>query len=78
MCDNKTGLRVPLSHDYDFTKIEKMERHIYVPQNIHESTLILQALQIVPHGNVFVNLVLSHKKILLYFIGPRVRIEFFA
>jgi hypothetical protein len=26
-----------------------MERHIYVPQNVHESTLDLQALQIVLH-----------------------------
>jgi hypothetical protein len=25
-----------------------MERHIYVPQNMHESALALQALQIVP------------------------------
>jgi hypothetical protein len=31
---------------------------------MHESTLDLQALQTVPHGNVFVDLVLSHKKIL--------------
>ena len=26
-----------------------MERHIYVPQNVHESTLALQSLQTVPH-----------------------------
>jgi len=41
-----------------------MERHICVPQNMHESALALQALQTVPHGNVFVDLVLSHKKLL--------------
>ena len=35
-----------------------------VPQNVHESVLALQALQTVPHGNVFVDLVLSHKKLL--------------
>jgi len=41
-----------------------MERHICVSQNVHESALALQSLQTVPHGNVFVDLVLSHKKIL--------------
>jgi len=41
-----------------------MERHICVPQNVHESALALQALQTIPHGNVFVDLVLSHKKLL--------------
>ena len=33
-----------LSYDYDFTEIEEMERHICVPQNVHESALALQAL----------------------------------
>ena len=41
-----------------------MERHTCIPQNVHEAALALQALQIVPHGNVFVDLVLSHKKLL--------------
>jgi hypothetical protein len=37
------------------------------------------ALQTIPHGNVFVDLALSHKKLLpSFFIGPRVRIETFA
>ena len=31
---------------------------------MHESTLALQSLQTVPHGNVFVDLILSHKKLL--------------
>jgi hypothetical protein len=53
-----------LSYGYDFTEIEEMERDIGVPQNVHESILALQALQTVPHGNVFVDLVLSHKKLL--------------
>jgi hypothetical protein len=35
-----------LSYGYDFTKIEEMERHICVPQNMHELALALQA---VPH-----------------------------
>jgi hypothetical protein len=53
-----------LSYGYDFIEIEEMERHIRVPQNVHESALALQSLQTVPHGNVFVDLVLSHKKLL--------------
>jgi hypothetical protein len=44
--------------------MEEMERHICVPQNVHKSALALQSLQTVPHGNVFVDLVLSHKKLL--------------
>jgi hypothetical protein len=42
--DNKDGLSVALSYDYDFTKIEEMERHICVPQNVHESALALQTI----------------------------------
>jgi hypothetical protein len=47
--DSEDGLSVALSYGYDFTKIEEMERHICVPQNVHESTLALQASQTVPH-----------------------------
>jgi hypothetical protein len=47
--DCEDGLSIALSYDYDFTKIKEMERHIYVPQNVHESALALQALQTVPH-----------------------------
>jgi len=47
--DNEDGLSVSLSYGYDFTKIEEMERHICFPQNVHVSTLALQALQTVPH-----------------------------
>jgi hypothetical protein len=47
--DSEDRLSVALSYDYDFTKIEEMERHICVSQNVHESALALQALQIVPH-----------------------------
>jgi hypothetical protein len=39
--DCEDGLNVTLSYDYDFTEIKEMERHIYVPQNMHESTLAL-------------------------------------
>jgi hypothetical protein len=62
--DCEDGLSVALSYGYDFTEIEEMERHICVPQNVHESALDLQSLQTIPHGNVFVDLVLSHKKLL--------------
>jgi len=44
--DSEDVLSVALSYGYDFTKIEEMERHICVPQNVHESAL---ALQTVPH-----------------------------
>ena len=59
------GLSVALSYGYDFIKIEEMERHIRVPQNVHELTLALQSLQTVPHGNVFVDLVLDTTKRLM-------------
>ena len=58
------GLRVALNYGYYFTQLEEMERHTCVPQNMHEAALALQALQIVPQCNVFVDLVLSHKKFL--------------
>jgi hypothetical protein len=43
------GLSIALSYGYDFTKIKEKERHICVPQNVHQSTLALQALQTVLH-----------------------------
>jgi len=47
--DYEDELSVALSYCYDFTKIEEMERHICVPQNVHESAFALQALQTVSH-----------------------------
>jgi hypothetical protein len=47
--DCEDGLSIALSYGYDFIKIEEMERRIRVPQNMHESTLDLQALQTVLH-----------------------------
>jgi hypothetical protein len=77
--DCEDGLSIALSYGYDFIEIKEMERHICVPQKVHESALDLQALQTVPHGNVFVDLVLSHKKLLPSILqAPRVRIETFA
>jgi len=66
--DCEDELSIALGYDYDFTKMEEMERHICVPQNVHESALALQALQTVPHGNVFVDLVLSLKKLLPFIL----------
>ena len=37
--------------------------HVF-PKHMHKAALALQALQIVLYGNVFVDLVLSHKKLL--------------
>jgi hypothetical protein len=42
--DCEDGLSMAFSYGYDFTKIEEMERHICVVQNVHESALALQAL----------------------------------
>jgi hypothetical protein len=47
--DSEDGLSVALSYSYDFTKIKEMERHICVPQKVHDSVLDLQALQIILH-----------------------------
>jgi hypothetical protein len=46
--DSKDGLSVALSYGYDFTKIKEMERHICVPQNMHESALALQVCKLFP------------------------------
>jgi hypothetical protein len=43
------GLSVALSYGYDFTEIKEKERHICVPQNMHQSALALQALQTILH-----------------------------
>jgi hypothetical protein len=37
------GLSMALNHDIDFTKIEEIERNIYVPQNMQKSALAFQA-----------------------------------
>jgi hypothetical protein len=39
--DCEDRLIMALSYGYDFIKIEEMERHICVPQNVQESTLVL-------------------------------------
>jgi hypothetical protein len=47
--DYENRLSVSLSYGYDFIEIEEIERHICVPQNAHQSTLALQALQTILH-----------------------------
>ena len=45
-------------------------------QNMHDAALAFQALQTVPHGNVFVDLVLSHKKLLLSILqAPELKLK---
>lgn len=75
--DSEDGFNIALRCGYDLTKLEEMERHIYVFQNLQESTLVLQVLQTIFPNNVFFYSILSHKK-LPFFTGPRVRIEIFA
>jgi len=58
-CEDK--LSMALSHDIDLIEIEEMEKNVCVPQNMQEPVL---ALQSAPYGNVFIDLVLSHKKLL--------------
>jgi hypothetical protein len=50
-----------LSHDIDLIEIEEVEKNVCVPQNMQEPALALQSAL---YGNVFVDLVLSHKKLL--------------
>jgi hypothetical protein len=68
--DCEDGLIIALSYGYDFTEIEEMERHICVPQNMHESALALQSLLTVPYGNVFVDLVFHIKSFCHLFYRP--------
>jgi hypothetical protein len=69
--DCKDGLSVALSYDYDFTKIEEVERHICVPQNVHESALALQALQTVPHDVEVIYPIIDSKWVMPIFLVPK-------
>jgi hypothetical protein len=59
--DYDDEISVVLSHNVDFTEIEKIDMNIYVPQNVQKSTL---ALQTALYGKVFIDLIFSHKKFL--------------
>ena len=69
--DCEDGLSVALSYDYDFTKIEEMKRHICVPQNIHESALALQALQIVLHDGGVIHPITESEWVAPIFLVPK-------
>jgi len=69
--DSEDGLSVALSYGYDFTKIEEMERHIYVSQNVHESSLALQALQIVPHDTGVIHPIMDSEWVTSILLVPK-------
>jgi hypothetical protein len=69
--DCEDGLSVALSYDYDFTKIEKMERHVCVPQNVHDLALDLQALQIVLHDAGVIYLITDNEWVAPIFLVPK-------
>jgi hypothetical protein len=60
-----------LSYGYDFTKIEEMERHICVPQNMHDSALDLQALQIVLHDAGVIYLITDNEWVAPILLLPK-------
>jgi hypothetical protein len=66
--DCNDGLSVALSYDYDFTKIEEVERHICVPQNVHESAL---ALQTVPHDVEVIYPIIDSKWVVPILLVPK-------
>jgi hypothetical protein len=69
--DSEDGLSVALSYGYDFTKIEEMERHICVSQNVHESALALQALQTVPHDIGVIHPIMDSEWVAPIFLVPK-------
>jgi hypothetical protein len=73
VCDfeSEDGLSVALSYDYNFTKIKEMKRHICVPQNMHESTLALQALQTVPHDARVIHPIMDSEWVVPIFLVPK-------
>jgi hypothetical protein len=69
--DCEDGLSVALSYGYDFTKIEEMERHICVSQNVHESALALQALQTVPHDTRVIHPIMDSEWVAPILLVPK-------
>jgi hypothetical protein len=69
--DSEDGLSVALSYGYDFTKIEEMERHICVSQNVNESALALQALQTVPHDTGVIHPIMDSELVAPIFLVPK-------
>jgi hypothetical protein len=69
--DYEDGLSIALSYDYDFTKIEEVERHICVPQNVYESALALEALQTVPHAAEVIYPIIDSKWVVPILLVPK-------
>jgi len=69
--DREDGLSVALSYGYDFTNIKDMERHICVSQNVHESTLALQALQIVHHDTGVIHPIMDSEWVAPILLVPK-------
>jgi len=59
---------VPLSYGYDFIEIKEIERHICVPQNVHQSTL---ALQTVLHDAKVIYPITNSKWVAPIFLVPK-------
>jgi hypothetical protein len=66
--DYEDELSVALSYCYDFTKIEEMERHICVPQNVHESAF---ALQTVSHDAGVIHPIMDSEWVALIVLVPK-------
>jgi hypothetical protein len=69
--DYEDELSVALSYGYNFTKIEKMERHVCVPRNVHDSELDLQALQIVLHDAGVIYLITNSEWVASILLVPK-------
>jgi len=69
--DSEDGLSVALSYGYDFTKIEEMERHICVSQNMHELALALQALQTVPYDTGVIHPIMDSEWVAPILLVPK-------
>jgi len=68
-CEN--GLSIALSYGYDFIEIEEIERHICVPQNMHQLALALQALQTVLHDVGVIYPITDSKWVALILLVPK-------
>jgi len=69
--DSEDGLSVALSYDYDFTKIEEMERYICVSQNVHESALALQALQTISYDTGVIHPIMDSEWVAPILLVPK-------
>jgi len=68
-CEN--GLSIALSYGYDIIEIEEIERHICVPQNVHQLALALQALQTILHDVGVIYPITDSKWVALILLVPK-------